>query len=78
MRFDKNGPSLDGVRLTRRTRKGWQPTEREIIERELVMFASLATGNLVARLDSVCRAMNLGDFATAATAAEHATRDMKR
>lgn len=78
LRFDEHGPSLDGVPLTRRTRKGWQPTEQQILERELVNLAGLVAADLVGRLDAVCRAMNMGDFATAAIAAEHATRNIKR
>ena len=76
--FDEHGPSLDGVRLTRRTRKGWQPTEREILERELLNFAGLVVPDVIARLDTVCRAMDLGDFAKAAIVSEHVTRDMKQ
>ena len=76
--FDEHGPSLDGVRLTRRTRKGWQPAEQHILERELVNLAGLVAGDLVRRLDGVCSAMNMGDFATAAIAAEHLTRAIKR
>ena len=78
LKFDEHGPALDGVRLTRRTRKGWQPTEQHILERELVNLAGLVAGDLVRRLDGVCRAMNMGDFAAAAIAAEHATRAVTR
>ena len=64
--------------MTRRTRKGWQPTEREILERELLNFAGLVVPDMIARLDTVCRAMDLGDFAKAAIVSEYVTRDMTR
>ena len=76
--FGPDGPKLDGVPLTRRVRKGWVPAEQEMLERELLGVASLAAGDFVRRLDVVCKAMNMGDFATAAIAAEHATRDLAR
>lgn len=76
--FDRDGPKLDGLKLTKKTPRGWQPTERDVLERELVNFATLFIPELLKRLDVVCRAMNLGDFATAAIAAEHLRRDLGR
>ena len=76
--FDGNGPALDGVRLTRRSRKGWTPIERATLERDLLDLLSAEAGAFVGRLDGVCKAMNMGDFATAAIASEHLARDLKR